>query len=174
MITYSEGYKQQLIEKHKKDRGWGAGHALSRMGYVSEHLKRVDAHTILDYGCGQGKFKEWMSQNLPSYNVSEYDPGIEGKDSPPNPADYIICWDVMEHIEPQYVDNVIAHLQGLMLKGGYIFICLVPSYGKLPDGRNAHLTVRDAGWWLDKFKKSFSNVENVFQTKGHLGLAITR
>ena len=86
----------------------------------------------------------------------------------------IVCWDVMEHVEPKYVDNVIAHLQALMLKGGYIYICLVPAHGFLSDGRNAHLTIQDAGWWLDKFNKVFSNVENVFQTKGHLGLAITR
>ena len=173
MITYSEDYKKELVNKHKSS-AWGAGHAVSRMDYIRHHLEKVNAHTVLDYGCGQGTFKKWMNQNLPTYDVSEYDPGIEGKDNPPNPADYIVCWDVMEHVEPKYVDNVIAHLQALMLKGGYIYICLVPAHGFLSDGRNAHLTIQDAGWWLDKFNKAFSYVENVFQTKGHLGLSITR
>lgn len=173
MITYSEAYKQELINKHKSTE-WGVGHAISRMDYITNHLIKLDAHTILDYGCGRGSFKTYMSQNLPMYSVSEYDPGIEGKDNPPTPADYVVCWDVMEHIEPKYVDNVIAHLQGLILKGGYIYICLLPAHELLSDGRNAHLTIKDAGWWLDKFNRAFSNVENVFQTKGHLGLSITR
>lgn len=172
-MFYSEPYKQELINTHKSTE-WGVGNAISRMDYITYHLEKVKAHTILDYGCGKGNFKKWMKENLPVYDVYEYDPGIEGKDNLPNPADYIVCWDVMEHIEPKYVDNVIAHLQDLMLKGGYIYICLLPAHKLLSDGRNAHLTIQDAGWWLDKFKKAFTSVENVFQTKGHLGLSITR
>jgi len=173
VITYSEDYKQELVNKHKRDI-WGIGTAIARMDYISHHLSKLDAHTVLDYGCGKGNFKKWMSVNLPLYDVYEYDPGIEGKDKPPSPADYIVCWDVMEHIEPKYVDNVISHLHGLMLKGGYIYICLLPAYELLSDGRNAHLTIKSAGWWLEKFNRVFEKVENVFQTKAHLGLAITR
>jgi 2-polyprenyl-3-methyl-5-hydroxy-6-metoxy-1,4-benzoquinol methylase len=174
VITYSDSYKQELITKHKTSRLWGSNVAVSRMDYVSSHLLKLNAHTVLDYGCGKGAVKEWMSTNLPSYDVYEYDPGIEGKDSPPNPADYIICFDVMEHIEPKYVDNVIEHLRGLMLKGGYIYICLLPAHELLPNGSNAHLTIKPAEWWLEKFKNAFEVVENVIQTRGHIGLAITR
>ena len=173
MITYSDSYKKELVNKHKAGI-WGVADAISRMDYITKHLLKLEAHTILDYGCGKGSFKKYMSQNLPNYSVSEYDPGIEGKDIPPKPADYVVCWDVMEHIEPEYVDSVITHMQGLMLKGGYVYICLLPAQSLLCDGRNAHLTVQSSDWWLDKFNKAFNKVENAFQSRGHLGLAITR
>ena len=44
--------------------------------------------TVLDYGCGQG----YLAQALPrdrDYKVNEYDPAIEGKDTPPRPADLV-------------------------------------------------------------------------------------
>jgi 2-polyprenyl-3-methyl-5-hydroxy-6-metoxy-1,4-benzoquinol methylase len=102
-----------------------------------------------------------MNANKPQYIVSEYDPGIVGKDALPQPADYIVCCDVMEHIEPELLDNVLQHLQGLMLKGGFFNISTKDAITLLSDGSNAHKLVRDGEWWVDVFKQYFdiSNIE---------------
>lgn len=97
--------------------------------------------SVLDYGCGQGK----LSKLLP--NVNEYDPCIEGKDKDPEPADVVVCADVLEHVEPDFLRNVLAHLRDLTLKRAILVIATGPSKKVMADGRQAHLTVKGAEWW---------------------------
>ena len=79
----------------------------------------------------------------------------------PEPADYIVCCDVMEHIELDLLDNVMLHLKGLMLKGGFFNISTKDAITLLSDGSNAHKIVKDGNWWVDLFSKHFdlSNIE---------------
>src|SRR5690348_9815155 len=74
--------------------------------------REVGAKTILDYGCG----KATMSGHLGGYDVREYDPDIEGKEALPDPADLLVCTDVLEHIEPDLLDGVLDHFQALAKK----------------------------------------------------------
>ena len=110
-------------------------------------LKNVhSASTILDYGCGKGRFGQAMWEKY-SVGILEYDPAIDGKDGLPAPADIVVCGDVMEHIEPDCVNDVINHIRGLTLKCAYWVIATRPAAKHLPDGRNCHLIVEDAQWW---------------------------
>src|SRR5512139_3401459 len=63
--------------------------------------------TVLDYGCGNGHLGKLLR---PDYNVREYDPCLDDKCSRPEQAEYVVCADVMEHIEPDLVETVISHL----------------------------------------------------------------
>jgi hypothetical protein len=40
----------------------------------------------------------------------------------------------------------------------FLFIALAPATKSLPDGRNAHLIVRGAGWWRKHLRKFFTEV----------------
>lgn len=99
--------------------------------------------SVLDYGCGQGHLKGLLSD----FSVREYDPCIDGKDGEPEPADYIVCADVLEHIEPELLRNVIAHIRGLVQKRAIFVIATRPSRKTMADGRNAHTIVQNADWW---------------------------
>ena len=48
-----------------------------------------------------------------TFEIKEYDPAIPGKDSLPEPADIVVCSDVLEHIEPNYLLNVLVDFNAI-------------------------------------------------------------
>jgi predicted SAM-dependent methyltransferase len=85
--------------------------------------------------------------------VRYYDPAVHGRDEEPEPADLISCIDVLEHIEPEKLRAVLDHIHSLMERVGYFVIALRPAEKRLPDGRNAHLIIDNAHWWLDRLRE---------------------
>jgi 2-polyprenyl-3-methyl-5-hydroxy-6-metoxy-1,4-benzoquinol methylase len=150
----SEAYCQMnadIYNSSKRSAG-GAKHA----EIVREIALKWNSQMILDYGCGQGEFKKAFDALKTGILVCEYDPAIEGKqnifdDSSANLYDLITCTDVLEHIEPEKIDNVLKHIFYLMGKGGYFIISLCETKVFLPDGRNAHILLKPVEWWLEKF-----------------------
>lgn len=156
MALLSSEYKQTLIETHTAtENAWGGGHSVDKLPKYEQEMSKLGVKTILDYGCANGKFKVYMDQKKPHYDVSEYDPGIRGKDKMPAPADYVVCCDVMEHIEEDYLESVLKHLKSLTKKGGFFNISTKSAITILTDGTNAHKIVKDGEWWVDIFKKHF-------------------
>lgn len=143
----TEDYRGQLQQKHASI-NWGkSGH--SHAPEIRKFCQKLEARTVLDYGCGRGTLAGAMA----GFKVFEYDPGIVGKDDLPKPADIVACTDVLEHIEPDLLDNVLRHIFLLAKKGAYLVIATRPAREILPDGRNAHLIVQDAPWWISKLKQ---------------------
>src|SRR5438445_303211 len=85
----------------------GAKHADRILGLA----QKLGTKDILDYGCGQ----QTLQKNIP-FPIQNYDPCIAGLDSPPSSADLVVCSDVLEHIEPQCIDDVIQDLGRLTKK----------------------------------------------------------
>jgi 2-polyprenyl-3-methyl-5-hydroxy-6-metoxy-1,4-benzoquinol methylase len=149
----SPDYEAQIRQMHAL-RPWGEhGHVHARS--VRILIQSIQAATILDYGCGLGTLRG----SLPDFDVQEYDPGIAGKEKLPAPADLVICTDVLEHIEPDCIDAVLAHLCELTKKLCLATISTRPANALLPNGANAHLIVESAGWWLDKLMNQDWRVE---------------
>ena len=106
---------------------------------------------ILDYGCG----KQTLSTALgKAYKVTDYDPCIEGLDTPPEPHPVVVCGDVLEHVEPEFVDDVLKELRRLCTDVGFFVITFEPSSRFLPDGRNAHLSQHPIDWWINKLAEA--------------------
>jgi uncharacterized Rossmann fold enzyme len=118
-------------------------------GTIRGVMRDYNLQTALDYGCGKGLLKYELGEV-----VTEYDPAIPGKDGLPERADLVVCTDVLEHIEPERLDSVLEHIRTL---GDYAFFVIAtrPAEKDLPDGRNAHLIVRDAEWWKNKLANGF-------------------
>lgn len=121
---------------------------------VERLISRFNPKTILDYGCGQGA----LGRSL-SFPVSEYDPAIEGKDSLPGAADLVICTDVLEHIEPELIDDVLSHVRSITNMALFAVIATRPAQKILSDGRNAHLIVENWKWWKSKIYFYFNVVD---------------
>jgi len=62
---------------------------------------------------------------------------------------------VLEHIEPEYLDNVLDDLKRVTKVAGLFIICLVPANKVLGDGRNAHICLLTAQEWLDRLEPRF-------------------
>ena len=129
-------------------------HAAGRYGergdkWTKKVLQLVDElvpRHILDYGCGKGALKRTLLLER-ALDVREYDPAIAGKNHRPEPADLVVCTDVLEHIEPECLDAVIADLKALSVKALFVVVSTRPAVKTLEDGRNAHLIVEPPAWW---------------------------
>jgi hypothetical protein len=145
----SAEYKELNTKLHKTNLAYGVGggkHAPTVLK-LAETLKTT---SVLDYGCGKG----YLAKAL-QFPIWEYDPAISGKDTPPRPADIVVCGDVLEHIEPDKLLFVLSDLKRCIKKIGYFIIHTGPSTKSLSDGRNAHLIQENKIWWEDKLKKFF-------------------
>lgn len=87
--------------------------------------------------------------------VQCYDPGVPEYADPPKPAEMVVSIDVLEHIEPDCIEDVLDHLEELTERILFVTICSAPAGKILPDGRNAHLIQKPAEWWLPKIMDRF-------------------
>jgi hypothetical protein len=134
----------------------------------------LDKVTVLDYGAGRCSLRDALAP----HRVQCYDPGIRGLDVLPKPSDVVVCIDVMEHVEPKKLDNVISHLQRLTSHVALVIVATREARTVLPlSGRNAHLTVESAEWWTARFARPGWTVESSVNRKGkevHLTIARDR
>ena len=113
-----------------------------------------DLDDILDYGCGKGTLCKALGRP-----IAEYDPAVPGKDTEPDPHDYVVCTDVLEHIEPDCLGDVLADIASKMRIGGFLVIATRPAKKVLPDGRNAHLIVESWEWWRKRLEEHMRIVD---------------
>jgi 2-polyprenyl-3-methyl-5-hydroxy-6-metoxy-1,4-benzoquinol methylase len=150
----SPKYVEWQRELHAAPRGYG-GRGDKWAGIVLQIAIEYQATSILDYGCGRGSLAQALRvQPLGAIRVDEYDPAIRGKDSRPSFADLVVCTDVIEHIEPDRLDNVLAHLRSLARKAVFVVISTKESNKVLPNGRNAHLIIKEGRWWRDRLREA--------------------
>lgn len=127
--------------------------------------------TALDFGSGKGTLAKAIGERFP---IAEYDPAIPGKDETPEPAELVICTDVLEHIEPVHLNAVLRELARLSQRKLFFNIALREASKTLPDGRNTHLIVKPAEWWREKLERFFYIA--LWQDRGNMvfGEAIPR
>lgn len=156
MQIISDEYKRLNEELHGQNRFYGAigFRHTDKILELAKKYQIESGENILDYGCG----KSSLARNL-WFDIREYDPAIKKFSNTPSQADLIVCTDVLEHIEPEYIDNVLKHIFNLMNKAGFFTIALDKARKNLPDGRNAHLLVKPPIWWFEKLDQYFEIME---------------
>lgn len=149
MLITPEYVKEQ--QRLHEDPAYGSGS--HRHAYLVAGIARLErCSTILDYGCGKGTIGNLLRDS--GHKISEYDPGVPAKSARPQPAELVICLDVMEHIEPPCFDAVMDDLAKLSIKRLFVDIALKFTKSRwLSDGRNSHLIVNDEQWWQKEFEK---------------------
>lgn len=154
MALITESYVAQNQEMHRRQYGYGRGgdrHA-QRVLYFARRLR---AQSILDYGCGKGTLATGLRSLRWKGVTREYDPAVSGKSDLPKAADLVVCADVLEHIEPECLTGVLAHLRQLAKRGAFVVVQTRLSNKTLPDGRNAHLIIQPIDWWIQQFRQGW-------------------
>lgn len=154
----SPEYRKQLAGLHK-ERKWGADGAKHAQQAI-DYYRELKATTLLDYGCGEGRLRLALSSIENPIRVQEYDPGIDGKEGLPKPCDMVVCTDVLEHVELDKLPAVEDHLFRICGTGALLVIATRTANAVLPDGRNAHLIVQPAAWWIDRINKKGWTIEH--------------
>lgn len=143
-MLISDKYREQQQKLHELSYGVSGGK------YATE-VANAGYGDILDYGCG----KRMLEKSL-GFKIHNYDPCIEGLEENNTPHDFVYCGDVLEHIEPDCLDYVLADIRRCMKVKGLLVISTVKASKTLPDGRNAHLIIKPADWWRERLVEYFT------------------
>jgi hypothetical protein len=148
----SEYLEQQKILHQNPDYGVAS---LSFAPIVGDFIRQTGVQSVSDYGAGKKNLLLGLQRS--GVNPTEYfpfDPVFE-EYGEPRPADLVCCIDVLEHIEPEKLENVLLELSKITLNFGFFSIHTGPATKILSDGRNAHLIQQPSSWWLPRLTKYF-------------------
>lgn len=142
----------RLMHKANKFRGVSLR---KHMDEINEIIEEEGIDTLLDYGCGGachvGSYK--------ASSVSLYDPYNEKYEKKPTGTfEMVVCTDVLEHVIPEDIFDVVADIISYAEKVVYLSIATYPASKKFKDGTNVHLLVRSQDWW-DQLLDSLSTPE---------------
>ena len=143
----SKEYKAELRKMHTDSPRWGRG---SVQHYT--YIVTQNPATVLDYGCGKGGLVREL--NASGIQCTGYDPGVwEFRNRPKGKYALVICADVLEHVEPGELDNVLADIAGFAERDIMLVIATRKAVAVLPSGRNAHLIVENELFWIERISK---------------------
>ncbi|MEH6473392.1 MAG: hypothetical protein V7752_19345 [Halopseudomonas sp.] len=117
-------------------------------------IKQYSISSVLDYGCGGS---DWQALGFdPDSQLSakdyfklkqvyRYEPARDVDER--RKVDCVVCFDVLEHVfvsdVPAVLRDIFSHATQLVV----LNVACYPAAAKLPNGENAHITVRPAVWW---------------------------
>lgn len=155
MPLISEKYKKLYTILHNDNANYGNSHHLSPE--ISLLISFLRPKTILDYGCGKGLLTKTLQSKHPNIEFFNYDPCVEeySKLTYSN-FDMILNTDVLEHIPEENIDDILKHIKSL---SNNVFFNLHHERALtfLPNGENAHCTVKPPKWYHEKIKNLFGN-----------------
>jgi hypothetical protein len=126
-------------------------------------VNKYGAITLLDYGCGKQTLEK-VFPPIQNVTFKNYDPCIKELSATPEPADVVVCTDVLEHVEFECLDNVLDDLKRVTKKTCFCSICLTPADKNYSDGQNTHVTLLEYDIWYAKLRKRFHVVESDIKT----------
>lgn len=135
---------------------------------IRKLIQRSDAKTLLDYGSGKG------SQYLPAKimdngvaiansiqqywgveSIRCYDPGhVPFSALPEGRFDAVVCTDVLEHCPEDDMAWIVGGLFGFARRFVFANVACYPAIKTLPNGENAHCTIRPIEYWRELFEKA--------------------
>jgi len=171
-VTLAEKTKYERMWQHDDYRKFSPGlHALEQLDLVG-CFRKIGVHTILDAGCGSGKFmRRILEQHASEFSIHGFDiatncldPWFAGREAEllttgclwdpvglPRPNDAVVCTDVLEHIPTDRVSAVLANLRSAATRAVFLGIALFPDgFGPAVLGAPLHLTVQPVEWWREQ------------------------
>lgn len=150
MIT--KEYRSVLLQQHETT-SWGAEKDFRHMEELRSHMVKTGSQSILDFGSGRKCLQKHSERDNTGWRIFNYDPGTNDNVLPQT-VDMVVSADVLEHIEPNFIDETLIRLFTIAQKGLYLVIALREAKAKLVDGRNAHLIVENLEWWQHRLHEA--------------------
>jgi hypothetical protein len=142
---------------------------------IKKLIRQTGATTVLDYGCGKGMQYEPHSLKVPDEGVFEgvieywdidevrcYDPCYERYNKlPEGQFDGVISTDVLEHCPEADIPWIVNEMFSYARRFVFAAIACYAAKAILPNGENAHTTIRPAEWWHDLFAATAAGYPDV-------------
>jgi len=155
--TITDEYRKMQQELHQNPNYGVASLAFAPL--VADLIRQAGIKSVADYGAGKKNLLKGLGEaGISGVQYLPYDPAFPEYGTP-QPADLVCCIDVLEHIEPELIENVIAELARITTGLGFFSIHMGPAEKVLSDGRNAHLIQKPSSWWLPKLVQHFEILE---------------
>ncbi len=120
--------------------------------------------SLLDYGCGKAKFHKKLRLNSNGQvtitttrefwqvdEVALFDPAHSPYAKLPDGRfDAVICIDVLEHCPEEDIAWILDEIFSFATRLVFVTIACYPAKKLLPNGENAHCTIKPLAWWKDK------------------------
>jgi hypothetical protein len=167
MALITPGYAKQ--QQHLHDTTEYGTAAIAYAPLVAQIIDKLQISHLLDYGCGsrtslaramfdRGSTARPKLEHIQpghKFQYQAYDAGVERFSAAPIPAQMVTCIDVLEHVEPDCLDEVLDHLKSLTEAVLFCTVHTGPAAKVLPDGRNAHINQQPMSYWLPKLWDRF-------------------
>ncbi|MDA1090049.1 MAG: class I SAM-dependent methyltransferase [Proteobacteria bacterium] len=164
---HRDGYVQAADGDEVKVEGQKtfAGEQLTKfLDPIKALVVETGARSILDYGAGKGlQYSNAITVNLadgtsvagvPAFwgvdAVETYEPAL-GSGAPQGSYDGVVSTDVMEHCFAADVPWIIEEMFSLARRFVFVNVACYPAMARLPNGENAHITIRSPEWWRGVF-----------------------
>ena len=97
---------------------------LPKYHLVQDFLKDESPKSLIDFGCAHGAMISRIKNDFPDILIVDgYDPGvIEYEKFPQQQYDCLVSNDVIEHIEPEYLDSTLIAMSKLFTKSAWLII----------------------------------------------------
>lgn len=155
MVSIKEKYIDQYKQYHSSPEKYPGISFKNGYDHITQLIQETGSTSVLDYGCGKGtqytqkKYHEVWNIGMPSL----YDPAVpEFETLPDQVFDGIYSTDVMEHIPEEVIPEVFDWIFNHAEKFVFLGIATSPARAILPNGENAHCTVKPIEWWADQIK----------------------
>lgn len=141
---------------HQENEKYGTGMDF-HFPYIAAMMIHLHAKSLVNFGCG----KSQLANQLQKYGLNEvcnYDPAIpELSNLPSKEYDVLINTDVLEHIPEPELDGVLQTFKKLSATS-----INIPDLQKakliLPNGENAHCTLKTPDEWRLLFARHYKHV----------------
>jgi len=153
--------RQNVLDQYRQLHAAGGDYgstSIKRAPYILPHVRALRPSSVIDYGCGTSRLWTMIAACCP--DVRRYDPAIPELAGRPEPADLLISVDVLEHIHEPDLDGIIADMAALS-KRAVIIIDHHIAKTILPNGQNAHATIKPAAWWQERLQRHYPYVERI-------------
>lgn len=151
---------------HKPEDVYPGISLLPHIAAIRELVRASGATTILDYGSGKGLQygphhctvggEEWDNL-MDCWDVDYvhcYDPcHLPFSKLPEKRFGGVVTTDVLEHCPEEDLDWIVAEIFGYAEKFVFASVSCRPAIRHLPNGENAHCTVRPPEWWRALFER---------------------
>ncbi len=137
-------YLDQYKQLHQNNNNYGKG--LLHFEYIKAVLNAISANNVIDFGCGKGVMANALNETG-MFKCAKYDPSIPKYSTPPTGHfDALINTDVLEHIPDNKLDGILKVMEQLS-DIALIIPHLDLAVTILPDGTNAHCTIKSPNEW---------------------------
>lgn len=142
------GYRDHIAaysEMHNS-RHYGSSATGLYLQHAMNIVRQLRPNSILDFGCGRSDLASHFYLDG-ARRIERYDPALPAlRELPGGSFDLVFCCDVLEHIPMLYVDKVLHQVRSKSARA-FFSISTKLARAKLPDGRNAHVTLLTKMEW---------------------------